>query len=100
MVICLLFLTDVEDGGGTSFPILGMEIGAKKGWMVQFHNCHEGSTARHRNSLHGGMPVLKGEKWACKLWFRELVYQAPRTFPTAPVGTAVPSKIQSLYLTG
>ena len=100
MVICMLLLTDVEDRSGTSFPILGMEIGAKKGWMVQFHNCHEGSTARHRNSLHGGMPVLKGEKWACKLWFRELVYQAPRTFPTAPVGTAVPSKIQSLYLTG
>ena len=36
MVICLLLLTDVEDGGGTSFPFLGMGIGAKKGWMLQF----------------------------------------------------------------
>ena len=62
MVTCLLYLNDVEDGGETSFPNLDLEIRAKKGRMVQFHNCHEGSTARHRDSLHGGMPVLKGEK--------------------------------------
>ena len=23
------------------------------------------------NSLHGGSPVLKGEKWAVNLWFRQ-----------------------------
>ena len=92
MVTCLLYLNDVEDGGGKSFPILGVEIGAKKGRMVQFHNCHEGSTALHRDSLHGGMAVLKGEKWACNFWFRELAYQAPGTVPTEPVGTTVPPK--------
>ena len=92
MVTCLLYLNDLEDGGRTSFPILGMEIGAKKGRMVQFHNCHEGSTARHRDSLHGGMPVLKGGKWACNFWFRELMYQALGTVLTDPVGTTVPPK--------
>ncbi len=92
MVTCLLYLNDVEEGGGTSFPNLDMEIRAKKGRMVLFHNCHEGSTVRHPDSLHGGMPVLKGEKWACNFWFRELVYQAPGTVPTEPVGTAVPPK--------
>ena len=92
MVTCLLYLNDLEDGGRTSFPILGMEIGAKKGRMVLFHNCNEGSTVRHRDSLHGGMPVLKGEKWACNFWFRELVYQTSGIIPTEPAGTTVPSK--------
>ena len=94
MVTCLLYLNNVEDGGGTFFSILGMEIGAKKvGGGVKFHNYHEGSTARHLGSLHGGMLGLKGEKWAFNFWFRELMYQAPGAFPTEPVGTALPPKI-------
>ena len=92
MVTCLLYLNNVEDGGETSFPNLDLEIRAKKGRMVQFHNCHEGSTVRHRDSLHGGMAVLKGEKWACNFWFRELAYQAPGIIPTEPAGTTVSPK--------
>lgn len=91
-VTCLLYLNDVEEGGGTSFANLDMEIRAKKGRMVLFHNCHEGSTVRHPDSLHGGMPVLQGEKWACNFWFPERVYQAPGTVPTEPVDTSVPPK--------
>lgn len=71
LVTCLLYLNDVEEGGGTCFPKLDMEVRAKKGRMVLFHNCHSGSLIRHPDSLHGGMPVLKGEKWACNFWFRE-----------------------------
>jgi prolyl 4-hydroxylase len=71
MVTCLLYLNDVEEGGGTCFPKLDMEIRAKRGRMVLFHNCHPGSLIRHPNSLHGGMPVIRGEKWACNFWFRE-----------------------------
>ena len=71
MVTCLLYLSDVEQGGGTCFPKLDMEIRAKKGRMLLFHNCHPGSLVRHPGSLHGGMPVLSGEKWACNFWFRE-----------------------------
>jgi len=92
MVTCLLYLNDVEEGGGTSFPNLDMEVRAKKGRMVLFHNCHEGNTVRHPDSLHGGMPVLKGEKWACNFWFRELDYQASETVPTKPADAAAPSK--------
>ncbi len=88
MVTCLLYLSDVPEGGGTSFPNLDMEIRAKKGRMLLFHNCKQGSTVRHPDSLHGGMPVLKGEKWACNFWFRELEYQAPGTFPKRPKDAA------------
>ncbi len=74
IITCLLYMNDVPEGGGTSFPKLNLEVEARKGRMVVFHNCAPGSTLRHPNSLHGGMPVLDGEKWACNLWFRERPY--------------------------
>ena len=92
MVTCLLYLSDVEEGGGTSFPNLDMEIRDKKGRLALFHNCHEGGTVRHLDSLHGGMPVLKREKWACNFWFRELLYQTLGAVPTKPEDTTVPPK--------
>lgn len=81
MVTCLLYLNDVQDGGGTSFPKLDLEVRAKKGRMLLFHNCHEGSIVRHPDSRHGGSPILAGEKWACNFWFREKVYKTPGSVP-------------------
>ena len=71
LVTCLMYLNEPDAGGGTSFPNLNLKIAAKRGRMLIFHNCSRGSTVRHVNSLHGGMPVETGEKWACNLWFRE-----------------------------
>ena len=41
------------------------------GKIVVFHNCIEDTNEPHPDSLHGACPVLKGEKWAFNLWFRE-----------------------------
>lgn len=71
LITCLIYLNDVEEGGGTIFPKLDKQVEAKKGRLVIFHNCEAGTNVRHPSSLHGGMPVTKGEKWACNLWFRE-----------------------------
>lgn len=71
LVTCLMYLNTVEEGGGTCFPKLDVEIRAVRGRMVVFHNCFNGTNQRHPASLHGGLPVVKGEKWACNLWFRE-----------------------------
>jgi len=42
---------------------------------VVFHNTLPNDAATHPKinprSLHGGMPVIKGEKWMVNLWFRE-----------------------------
>lgn len=77
LVTCLLYLNTVEEGGGTGFPQLEVEVAAIKGRMVIFHNCQPGTNLRHPGSLHGGLPVEAGEKWACNLWFREQPYQQP-----------------------
>lgn len=71
LVTCLLYLNDVDTGGATGFPALGFNLAARRGRMVMFYNCYSGSNKRHPHSLHGGLPVQRGEKWACNLWFRE-----------------------------
>jgi len=81
LVTCLLYLNEVESGGGTCFPKLDMEVRAVQGRMVLFHNCQAGTNLRHPASLHGGLPVEAGEKWACNLWFRERSCRGDRTHP-------------------
>jgi len=71
MITALLYLNDVEAGGATHFPELGVSIDPKKGDVLVFHNCLPESTIIHPRSLHAGMPVESGEKWAANLWFRE-----------------------------
>ncbi|MFC3051725.1 2OG-Fe(II) oxygenase [Kordiimonas pumila] len=65
------YLNTVKKGGGTEFPKLKIKIAAERGKLLVFHNCYDGTTNRHPNSLHAGCPVIDGEKWAFNLWFRE-----------------------------
>jgi len=90
LITCLMYLNEPAEGGGTSFPNLDLEVRAKRGRMLLFHNCHRGSTVRHPDSLHGGMPVLEGEKWACNFWFREKRYQK-RGSPQRKVSSTIPT---------
>ena len=80
-VTVLMYLNEVAGGGGTSFPNLDIEVAAVPGRMCIFHDLYPDSSERHVDSLHGGTPVIAGEKWACNLWFREQRYQkkAPAT---------------------
>jgi prolyl 4-hydroxylase len=71
LVTTLTYLNDVEEGGGTSFPKLDIEIEARKGRLAIFHNCIAGTNDVHPNSLHSGLPVVCGEKWAFNIWFHE-----------------------------
>ena len=74
-----MYLNDVAGGGGTSFPKLDLEVEAKPGRLVIFHNIEDEATNLHQRSLHGGMPVGEGEKWACNLWFGAKPYKAAET---------------------
>ena len=71
MKTCLVYLNNVESGGGTKFTKLNLEVNAEKCKLLVFDNVHSGTNKRHELSEHCGMPVLKGEKWAFNLWFRE-----------------------------
>jgi prolyl 4-hydroxylase len=74
MITALIYLNDVEDGGATYFPKLNISINPKKGNVLVFHNTISETTNINPRSLHAGMPVSSGEKWAANLWFRENLY--------------------------
>ena len=71
MKTALVYLNDVEEGGGTKFTKLNLEVNAEKGKLLVFENVYNGTNKRHELSEHAGMPVIEGEKWAFNLWFRE-----------------------------
>jgi prolyl 4-hydroxylase len=87
LITCLLYLSEVDAGGGTFFPKMDVEVMPRLGRMVLFHNCYGNSSRRHPASLHGGMPPESGVKWACNFWFRESAYQQQQRDPMKPSAT-------------
>jgi prolyl 4-hydroxylase len=69
----VLYLSEVESGGGTAFPVIGLEVLPKKGGAVFFHNT-DGMHQPDRRTLHAGSPVVKGVKVIANKWMRERTY--------------------------
>ena len=65
-VTALFYLSDVKAGGGTGFSNLKMEVQAETGKLLVFHNCYEGTCQVHPDSVHAGLPVIEGDKWAVR----------------------------------
>ena len=66
-----IYLNNVEEGGETDFPKLGIKIKPKPGKAALWHNLNKDGTAFHPMSEHAGMPVIRGEKWAINVWIRQ-----------------------------
>ena len=79
LITALLYLNDVPKGGGTIFPKLNITVEAKKGRVLLFENTLLNDSTRHPLSLHGGLPVEEGEKWAVNLWFRQFPRRENKT---------------------
>lgn len=66
----LLYLSDVEEGGETFFPLLNIAVSPKRGRLLWFENVRADGSLEPK-SLHAGMPVKAGEKWLATKWLRE-----------------------------
>lgn len=87
----LFYLSDVGEGGETVFPLAGPQGAARlaakepidykscaaglkvrpaKGDALLFWSAHPNGTA-DLQALHGGCPVVRGEKWVATLWLRD-----------------------------
>jgi prolyl 4-hydroxylase len=64
------YLTDVEEGGETDFPIIGKRVSPVRGNAVHFVNILANGEPDPR-TLHAGLSVLRGEKWLATLWTRQ-----------------------------
>lgn len=67
----VMYLNTPAGGGATTFPEAGLEVQPVKGNAVFFS--YERPLASTR-TLHGGAPVLDGEKWVATKWMREGVF--------------------------
>jgi len=69
----IMYLNDVPDGGETIFPDAGISVVPRQGGAVYFRYLN-GSRQLDPLTLHGGAPVLSGEKWIMTKWVREHPY--------------------------
>jgi prolyl 4-hydroxylase len=66
----LLYLSDVESGGSTIFPRIGLSVRPRRGALLYFANV-TAAGERDTRTLHGGEPVVKGVKFVATKWMRE-----------------------------
>lgn len=64
----VMYLAEPAKGGGTTFPDIHLEVFPKRGHGVFFSYDRPHPSTR---TLHGGAPVLAGEKWIATKWLRQ-----------------------------
>ena len=64
----VIYLNDLPAGGCTYFPETQLRIHPRKGHAVFFGYAQPQA---HTLTLHGGDPVIEGEKWIATKWLRE-----------------------------
>ena len=67
----VMYLDAPQAGGSTTFPEIGYEVAPIRGNAVFFSYDRPSPTTR---TLHGGAPVVSGEKWVATKWLREGVF--------------------------
>ena len=64
----VLYLNTPEAGGATVFPDAGLTVNPMQGHGVFFNYDRPSPVTK---SLHGGAPVIEGEKWVATKWMRQ-----------------------------
>lgn len=72
----VMYLNDVEAGGSTVFPEIGLDVLPRKGNAIFFSYANPAGDLDPL-SLHGGSPVAAGEKWIATKWLRLGNYTGP-----------------------
>ena len=67
----VMYLNTPVAGGSTIFPDIGLDVAPVKGNAVFFSYDRPHAATQ---TLHGGSPVLNGEKWVATKWLRQGVF--------------------------
>lgn len=75
-----LYLSDVEEGGGTNFPRLNVTVMPKKGRALLWPSVLDSDpTAKDHRMDHQALPVEVGTKFAANGWIHLYDYLGPQT---------------------
>jgi prolyl 4-hydroxylase len=69
----VIYLNDVERGGETVFPDIGLSVTPRQGHAVHFEYANSHGEVDLR-SVHAAAPVEAGEKWVLTKWVRERAF--------------------------
>lgn len=64
----IMYLNNPASGGSTTFPDAGLDVAPRRGHAVFFSYDRPSPATR---TLHGGAPVIEGDKWIATKWLRE-----------------------------
>jgi prolyl 4-hydroxylase len=67
----MIYLNEVEEGGGTRFEAVGRTFRPVPGLAVAWNNLTIDGTPNH-GTMHEALPVVRGVKYVITKWFREL----------------------------
>ena len=67
----VIYLNTPVAGGSTIFPDIGLDVAPVKGNAVFFSYDRPHASTQ---TLHGGSPVIEGEKWVATKWLRQGVF--------------------------
>ncbi|HZV17977.1 MAG TPA: 2OG-Fe(II) oxygenase [Sphingobium sp.] len=66
----MAYLCDVDEGGETQFPRLGVTVPPRAGTLLIWNNMLADGSPNH-DTLHAALPVVKGAKYVVTRWYRE-----------------------------
>ncbi|GFY17859.1 prolyl 4-hydroxylase subunit alpha-1 [Trichonephila clavipes] len=66
----IFYLSDVEAGGATVFPKIGVQVKPKRGTAAFWYNLRKSGDG-DMNTIHAACPVLSGTKWVGNKWLHE-----------------------------
>jgi prolyl 4-hydroxylase len=75
----MAYLGEVEEGGETQFPRLGVTVPPRAGTLLIWNNM-TADGGPNRDTLHAALPVVRGTKYIVTRWYRERRWE-PRNKP-------------------
>ncbi|MFM5954759.1 MAG: 2OG-Fe(II) oxygenase [Novosphingobium sp.] len=65
----MAYLNEVDEGGTTDFTQIGISIPPQKGMLLIWNNSKPDGTP-NGDTMHAGMPVIRGTKYVLTKWYR------------------------------